>query len=111
MGVAVTVAVTPPVVGVGVGVGVDVTIGVEVNVGVITVVGSVVGVSAAGGSCANTTAGTVANDRSIISNNATRMLTRAKLDRFIDRSLLMMTDARFRTQSKTGQAVSNSVKQ
>jgi hypothetical protein len=97
MGVAVTVAVIASKVDVGVGV----TIGVEVNVGVITVVGSVVGVSAAGGSCANTTAGTAANDRSIISNNATRMLTCAKLDRFIDRPLLMMTDVRFRTQSKS----------
>jgi hypothetical protein len=112
---AVTVAVAVPIAPVGVGVLVPGTVvGVAVAPTVVAVGvkvgGSVVGVSAAGGSCANTTAGTAANDKSIISNNAARMPTRAKLDRFIDRHLLMITVAGSRRKAKPGPAVSTSAK-
>lgn len=103
--VATAVAVTALIVPVGVDVGgtgpeegVFVAVGCVVAVGV-NVGGSAVGVSADGGSCAITVAGIAANATSIINDNATRMPTREKLDRFIDRLLLMMTGASIQTLS------------
>jgi hypothetical protein len=114
-GTGVTVATAVAVIGLSVPVGVGPPTGVFVAVGGcvvavgVNVGGSAVGVSADGGSCARTTAGAAANAKSIITDNATRMPTREKLDRFIDRLLLMMTGASIQTLSKSRSRKFNSV--